>query len=97
MTQVGSLAEATHYAVNTASQALSVWDCIRQQSAVLLLFMSADGAGPRKRRKLSPPDPGPYVLRDVLDHIPLKAEDDQEDVSITCVEYWSRFCAGEIG
>ena len=59
--------------------------------------MSGNEGGPRKRRKLSPPDPGPYVLRNVLDDIPLKAEEDQEEVSITCVEYWSRYCfpAGE--
>lgn len=48
--------------------------------------------GPRKRRKLSPPDPGPYVLRSVLDDIPLQADPDAESeaVHITCVEYWSR-------
>jgi vacuolar protein sorting-associated protein 3 len=52
--------------------------------------MSSFDGGPRKRRKISPPEPGPYVLRNVLDDIPLKADDSQEEVSITCVEYWSR-------
>jgi hypothetical protein len=58
-------------------------------SGLLLTYMSGNESGPRKRRKIAPPDPGPYVLRNVLDDIPLKAEDDQEDVFITCVEYWS--------
>ncbi|KPI43904.1 Transforming growth factor-beta receptor-associated protein 1 [Cyphellophora attinorum] len=51
--------------------------------------MSNNEYGPRKRRKLSPPEPGAYVLRRVLDNIPLKAEDEDEDVSIECVEYWN--------
>lgn len=52
--------------------------------------MSNDDNGRRKRRKLSPPEPDPYVLRSVLDDIPLKPEGVEEDVSITCVEFWSR-------
>ncbi|ETN46440.1 uncharacterized protein HMPREF1541_00624 [Cyphellophora europaea CBS 101466] len=51
--------------------------------------MSGRDNGPRKRRKLSPPEPGPYVLRAVTDDIPLKADDHHDDVSITCVEYWN--------
>lgn len=43
-----------------------------------------------KRRRLSPPEPGPYVLRNVLEDIPLATEQGAEEVSITCVEYWSR-------
>lgn len=45
---------------------------------------------PPKRRRLSPPEPGPYVLRNVLEDIPLDSEDGRQDVSVTCVEYWSR-------
>ena len=52
--------------------------------------MSGNDAAPRKRRKLSPPEPGPYVLRSVFDDIPLKADDGPDQVYITCVEYWSR-------
>ncbi|KAJ9621363.1 hypothetical protein H2204_011924 [Knufia peltigerae] len=44
---------------------------------------------PPKRRRLSPPESGPYVLRKVLENIPLTTEDGNDQVSITCVEYWS--------
>ena len=51
--------------------------------------MSHDG-GARKRRRLSPPEAGAYVLRHVLEDIPLKEDDDdEEDIHITCVEFWS--------
>jgi hypothetical protein len=52
--------------------------------------MSRNEASSRKRRKLSPPEPGPYVLRSVLDDVPLKEDESSEPVYITCVEYWSR-------
>ncbi|KAI1980210.1 hypothetical protein LOZ53_006669 [Ophidiomyces ophidiicola] len=52
--------------------------------------MGADGDvdGPRKRRKLNPPETGPYVLRQLVDQIPVSAEGDQ-GAHITCVEYWN--------
>ncbi|RMZ76089.1 hypothetical protein DV737_g4959, partial [Chaetothyriales sp. CBS 132003] len=42
----------------------------------------------RKRRRLAPPEPGPYVLRPVLDGVALAADEGQAEVSITCVEFW---------
>jgi hypothetical protein len=51
-----------------------------------------DTAGPRKRRKLSSPKAAPYVLRQLLDKVPLETEDSGSDVHITCVEYWSKSC-----
>ncbi|RMD40344.1 hypothetical protein DV735_g4770, partial [Chaetothyriales sp. CBS 134920] len=42
----------------------------------------------RKRRRLAPPEPGPYVLRPVLDDIALAADESHGQVSITCVEFW---------
>ncbi|GFF23517.1 transforming growth factor-beta receptor-associated protein 1 [Aspergillus udagawae] len=49
-----------------------------------------DGTGPRKRRKITSPKTAPYVLRSLLDQVPLSAEDPTaDDVYITCVEYWS--------
>ena len=56
--------------------------------------MSDSGHGPRKRRKVSPPEPGPYVLRSVLEDIQLKPDDGPDDVYITCVEYWSKCDCG---
>lgn len=43
-----------------------------------------------RKRRLRPPDAGPYVLKKVLEDIPLAADDVSEPVSITCVEFWSR-------
>lgn len=45
---------------------------------------------PAKRPRLSAPEAGLYVLRNVLDDIPLATDDAEAEVSITCVEYWSR-------
>lgn len=47
---------------------------------------------PSKRQRLSAVESGPYVLRSVLQDIPLNTEQGPGQVSITCVEYWSR-CA----
>ncbi|KAL1963561.1 hypothetical protein VTN77DRAFT_8006 [Rasamsonia byssochlamydoides] len=48
-----------------------------------------DSAGPRKRRKLSSSKAAPYVLRQLLDNVPLDSEGSGSDVHITCVEYWN--------
>lgn len=43
-----------------------------------------------KRRRLHPPESSPYVLKKVLEDIPLASEDGGDTISITCVEFWSR-------
>ncbi|KAL9116240.1 MAG: hypothetical protein Q9227_000611 [Pyrenula ochraceoflavens] len=43
----------------------------------------------RKRRRLNPADTGPYVLKPVLENIPLEIEGGSSDVRITSVEYWN--------
>ncbi|GIK04705.1 hypothetical protein Aspvir_008799 [Aspergillus viridinutans] len=49
-----------------------------------------DGISPRKRRKITSPKTAPYVLRSLLDQVPLSGEDPTtDDVYITCVEYWN--------
>ncbi|KAI9932033.1 hypothetical protein MW887_009537 [Aspergillus wentii] len=47
------------------------------------------GIGPRKRRRIGPPYAAPYVLRHLFDEVPLTTDDPNEDVHITCVEYWN--------
>ncbi|KAI5299834.1 hypothetical protein KEM55_001482 [Ascosphaera atra] len=43
---------------------------------------------PRKRRKITnQPETGPYVLRQLIDNVPVATEGD-EDAHITCAEYW---------
>ena len=44
----------------------------------------------RKRRRLLAPEDGSYVLRPVIENVPLSAEDDGEDIHITAVEHWSK-------
>ncbi|KAK2792896.1 hypothetical protein FQN52_002574 [Onygenales sp. PD_12] len=50
---------------------------------------SDDSDVPRKRRRISPPETGPYVLRKLIDSVPVAGEDSEQDVHITCVEYWN--------
>jgi hypothetical protein len=39
-----------------------------------------------KKRKRAPPETGPFVLRKLLDDVPLAAEGDRDDIVINCVE-----------
>ncbi|KAE8354956.1 hypothetical protein BDV28DRAFT_163675 [Aspergillus coremiiformis] len=48
-----------------------------------------DGTTPRKKRKITPPKAAPYMLRPLFDQVPLTADDPNDDVHITCVEYWN--------
>lgn len=48
-----------------------------------------DSDNPRKKRRLCPPETGPYLLRSFVDEVEVAAEDGQQDVHISCVEYWS--------
>ncbi|OAP64442.1 hypothetical protein AYL99_00414 [Fonsecaea erecta] len=48
-----------------------------------------DDQRPAKRQKLAAPEPGPYVLRAILEDIPLAADEGDAEISITCVEYWN--------
>lgn len=48
-----------------------------------------DSDSPRKRRRIAPPETGPYVLRQLIDTVPVAGEGSEQDVYITCVEYWS--------
>jgi hypothetical protein len=40
-----------------------------------------------KKRKRTTLEPGPYVLRSLLDDVPLSAEGDRDDIEINCVEF----------
>lgn len=52
--------------------------------------MASDGGlGPRRRRRIGPPSPEPYVLRSLFEDVPLAAEE-STGVYITCVEYWGK-------
>ena len=46
-----------------------------------------DTAG--NRRHINLPDGGPFILRSVLENIPLATEDHPHGVQISCVEYWN--------
>jgi vacuolar protein sorting-associated protein 3 len=44
------------------------------------------GTGSRKRR-LAVPETGPFVLRSLLEDVPLSAEGGNDDIEINCVEF----------
>lgn len=46
-----------------------------------------DGVTRRRKRKPST-STGPYVLRPLVEDVPLSAEEDAADIQITCVELW---------
>ncbi|OJJ45653.1 hypothetical protein ASPZODRAFT_133513 [Penicilliopsis zonata CBS 506.65] len=48
-----------------------------------------NGVGPRKKRRVDDAKAAPYVLRQLLDKVPLATEDHSAKVIITCVEYWN--------
>jgi len=41
-----------------------------------------------KKRKRTIPETGPYVLRSLLNDLPLSAEGDRDDIEINCVEFY---------
>ncbi|KAI5305105.1 hypothetical protein KEM56_005296 [Ascosphaera pollenicola] len=52
------------------------------------MSLESNGESPRKRRKISPPtETGPYVLRQLIDDVPIAA-DGADNAHITCVELW---------
>ncbi|KAL4909700.1 hypothetical protein BDW74DRAFT_42606 [Aspergillus multicolor] len=53
------------------------------------MAMEEEGILARKRRKLGPPKAAPYIFKSLFDQVPVKADDAEEDVHITCVEYWN--------
>ncbi|KAL6239024.1 hypothetical protein BDW75DRAFT_251784 [Aspergillus navahoensis] len=48
-----------------------------------------EGITSRKRRKIGPPKAAPYIFKPFFDQVPVTADDAEEDVHITCVEYWN--------
>lgn len=52
--------------------------------------MEAEDDAARKRRRLNPPETGPYVLRSLAADIPLAAEETEHEIQIHCVEFWSK-------
>ena len=53
------------------------------------LVRMADG-GVSKRRRLNDDPPDLYLFKPFLEDVPLTSEDGEEDVHITCVEFWSQ-------
>ncbi|PGH04515.1 hypothetical protein GX51_03508 [Blastomyces parvus] len=53
--------------------------------------MSSDDdiGSPRKRRRIAPPETGPYVLRLLIDSVPVAGDGSEQEAHITCVEYWN--------
>ena len=43
-----------------------------------------------RKRKRESRETGPYVLRPLLENVPLSGEGDRDDIEINCVEFLSR-------
>lgn len=48
-----------------------------------------DGVARKRKRKPSA-STGPYILRPLVEDVPLSAEEDVTDIQITCVELWGQ-------
>ncbi|EER38114.1 TGF beta receptor associated protein 1 [Histoplasma capsulatum H143] len=48
-----------------------------------------DTDNPRKRRRIAAPETSPYVLRELIDSVPVAGDGAEQDAYITCVEYWN--------
>jgi hypothetical protein len=48
------------------------------------------GIGSRKRR-FAVPETGPFVLRSLLEDVPLSAEGENNDIKINCVEFLGEY------
>lgn len=48
----------------------------------------SDEALNSRKRKRPAPETGPFVLRTLLEDVPLSAEGDQDDIEINCVEFY---------
>lgn len=44
-----------------------------------------------RKRKRAAPETGPFVLRSLLEDLPLSAEGDRDDIEINCVEFLGMF------
>ena len=44
-----------------------------------------------RQRKRRAPETGPFVLRSLLEDVPLSAEGDQDDIEINCVEFFGMY------
>ena len=40
-----------------------------------------------RKRKWTAPETGPYILRSLLEDVPLSGEGDRDDIEINCVEF----------
>jgi hypothetical protein len=59
--------------------------------APLCRMSSQDASRSRKRRRMVP-ETGPFVLRSLLEDVPLSAEGDRNDIEINCVEFLGMYC-----
>lgn len=48
-----------------------------------------DGVSRKRKRKPSA-STGPYILRPLVEEVPLSAEEDGTDIQINCVELWGQ-------
>lgn len=55
--------------------------------------MSGQKVAGSKKRRLTAPETGPFVLRSLLEDVPLSAEGDNKNIQINCVEFLGEQCS----
>ena len=53
---------------------------------------SVEPSAAASRQRSNTPETGPFVLRDLLEDLPLSADGDREDIEINCVEFLGIIC-----
>jgi hypothetical protein len=58
--------------------------------------MQPHGRAVSRKKRRETRESGPFVLRSLLEDVPLSADGDREDIVINCVEFWGMFyeCGG---
>lgn len=54
--------------------------------------MSLQDVSRSRKKRRTIPENGPFVLRSLLEDIPLSADGDRHDIHILCVEFLGKLC-----
>ncbi len=54
--------------------------------------MSGQNVAGSKKRRLAAPETGHFVLRSLIEDVPLSAEGEKDDIEINCVEFLGEHC-----
>lgn len=78
------------------SNAAQIFVASIDERSSVVMTSEGDDAHMRKRRRLELPQDGPYILRPVIENVPLNSDSATDDVHITAVEHWSKLLCGDL-